>query len=187
MVKSGELANCEFINVESEFAALSVAIGASARVHVPIRPRQPGTAVHGGSVYNARTRSSDSDDHRQPGDRSADQYLERPFRQHVDARRRMDPALRGDQPEALDLHPGVQAGRGTLLSGHGVHGRLHPDPRLRPCRRADAGRCRRVPAAIRARQVLDPADPVSMGAMVGPEAFTEVRYLAHHKQLRASS
>ena len=35
------------------------------------------------------------------------------------------------------------------------------------------------------RQVLDPADPVSIGAMVGPEAFTEVRYLAHHKQLRA--
>jgi pyruvate ferredoxin oxidoreductase alpha subunit len=35
------------------------------------------------------------------------------------------------------------------------------------------------------RQVLDPAQPVSMGAMVGPEAFMEVRYLAHHKQLRA--
>src|SRR5213076_1712743 len=30
MVKAGELAGCEFINVESEFAALSVAIGASA-------------------------------------------------------------------------------------------------------------------------------------------------------------
>ena len=30
MVRSGELKNCEFINVESEFAALSVAIGASA-------------------------------------------------------------------------------------------------------------------------------------------------------------
>ena len=30
MVRSGELASCEFINVESEFAALSVAIGASA-------------------------------------------------------------------------------------------------------------------------------------------------------------
>src|ERR1051325_1473956 len=30
MVKSGELQHCEFINVESEFAALSVAIGASA-------------------------------------------------------------------------------------------------------------------------------------------------------------
>jgi pyruvate ferredoxin oxidoreductase alpha subunit len=35
------------------------------------------------------------------------------------------------------------------------------------------------------RQVLDPAEPVSIGAMVGPEAFAEVRYLAHHKQLRA--
>ena len=30
LVKSGELANCEFINVESEFAAMSVCIGASA-------------------------------------------------------------------------------------------------------------------------------------------------------------
>src|SRR6266480_1361596 len=35
------------------------------------------------------------------------------------------------------------------------------------------------------RQILDPRDPVSIGAMVGPEAFTEVRYLSHHKQLRA--
>jgi pyruvate ferredoxin oxidoreductase alpha subunit len=35
------------------------------------------------------------------------------------------------------------------------------------------------------RQILDPADPVSIGAMVGPEAFMEVRYLSHHKQLRA--
>src|SRR5215468_45059 len=30
MVKSGAIKNCEFINVESEFAAMSVAIGASA-------------------------------------------------------------------------------------------------------------------------------------------------------------
>src|SRR5262245_48613656 len=30
MVRLGQLTNCEFINVESEFAALSVAIGASA-------------------------------------------------------------------------------------------------------------------------------------------------------------
>src|SRR5690606_13698805 len=37
----------------------------------------------------------------------------------------------------------------------------------------------------RPRQVLDPAAPVSMGSMVGPEAFTEVRYLAHQSQLRA--
>ena len=35
------------------------------------------------------------------------------------------------------------------------------------------------------RQVLDPAEPVSIGAMVGPEAFMEVRYLAHAKQQQA--
>jgi pyruvate ferredoxin oxidoreductase alpha subunit len=35
------------------------------------------------------------------------------------------------------------------------------------------------------RQVLDPAEPVSIGAMVGPEAFMEVRYLAHAKQTLA--
>jgi pyruvate ferredoxin oxidoreductase alpha subunit len=35
------------------------------------------------------------------------------------------------------------------------------------------------------RQILDPGEPVSIGAMVGPEAFTEVRYLAHAKQMQA--
>jgi len=33
--------------------------------------------------------------------------------------------------------------------------------------------------------VLDPEAPVTMGAMVGPEAFAEVRFLAHYKQLEA--
>jgi pyruvate ferredoxin oxidoreductase alpha subunit len=35
------------------------------------------------------------------------------------------------------------------------------------------------------RQMLDPANPISIGAMVGPEAFMEVRYLAHAKQRQA--
>jgi pyruvate ferredoxin oxidoreductase alpha subunit len=35
------------------------------------------------------------------------------------------------------------------------------------------------------RQVLDPAEPVTIGAMVGPEAFSEVKYLAHAKQMQA--
>ena len=35
------------------------------------------------------------------------------------------------------------------------------------------------------RQVLDPQHPVTIGAMVGPEAFTEVRYLAHYRQMQA--
>src|SRR5208282_2845922 len=35
------------------------------------------------------------------------------------------------------------------------------------------------------RQVLDPREPVTIGAMVGPEAFMEVKYLAHAKQMQA--
>jgi pyruvate ferredoxin oxidoreductase alpha subunit len=39
--------------------------------------------------------------------------------------------------------------------------------------------------AFEPRQVLDPDAPVTIGAMVGPEAFTEVRYLMHAKQMQA--
>jgi pyruvate ferredoxin oxidoreductase alpha subunit len=35
------------------------------------------------------------------------------------------------------------------------------------------------------RQLLDPADPITIGAMVGPEAFSEVKYLMHAKQMEA--
>jgi pyruvate ferredoxin oxidoreductase alpha subunit len=39
--------------------------------------------------------------------------------------------------------------------------------------------------AFEPRQVVDPESPMTIGAMVGPEAFAEVRYLAHKKQLLA--
>jgi pyruvate ferredoxin oxidoreductase alpha subunit len=35
------------------------------------------------------------------------------------------------------------------------------------------------------RMVLDPAEPMTIGAMVGPDAFSEVKYLMHAKQLQA--
>src|SRR4029079_13741013 len=35
------------------------------------------------------------------------------------------------------------------------------------------------------RQLLDPAHPMTIGAMVVPEAYTEVKYLAHAKQMQA--
>jgi pyruvate ferredoxin oxidoreductase alpha subunit len=35
------------------------------------------------------------------------------------------------------------------------------------------------------RHLLDPDAPVTIGAMVGPEAFTEVRYLAHRQLMEA--
>jgi pyruvate ferredoxin oxidoreductase alpha subunit len=39
--------------------------------------------------------------------------------------------------------------------------------------------------AFQPREVLDPAEPITIGALVGPEAFTEVKVLAHQKMLRA--
>ena len=46
--EAGELAPCEFINVESEFAAMSVAIGASATGARDLHgDGQPGAALHG--------------------------------------------------------------------------------------------------------------------------------------------
>src|SRR6185436_1804255 len=38
---------------------------------------------------------------------------------------------------------------------------------------------------FRPLHMLDPDDPVTIGAMVGPEAFTEVKYLEARRQLRA--
>jgi pyruvate ferredoxin oxidoreductase alpha subunit len=94
--------------------------------------------------------------------------------------------FRRDQPgSARPAHPGLQAGRGAVAAGDGVHGRLHPDPRLRARRHADAGQVDAFLPPYEPRQVLDPTEPVSIGAMVGPEAFTEVRYLAHAKQMQA--
>ena len=54
MVKAGELAGCEFINVESEFAALSVAIGASAAgVRTYTATSSQGLLFMAEAVYNA--------------------------------------------------------------------------------------------------------------------------------------
>ena len=91
-----------------------------------------------------------------------------------------------NQEAARPAHPGLPARRGAVAAGDGLHGRLHPHPRLRAGRRPR--RQEQVDAFLppfEPRQVLDPADPVTIGAMVGPEAFTEVRYLAHAKQMQA--
>src|SRR5690606_8357858 len=50
----------------------------------------------------------------------------------------------------------------------------------------DAAQVDRFLPAFQPRQVLDPDRPLSIGAMVGPDAFTEVRYLAHTTALRAN-
>jgi len=188
MVKAQDLADCEFINVESEFAALSVAIGASAAgARSYTATSSQGLLFMAEAVYNAAGLGL-------PivmtiGNRAIGAPINI-WNDHSDSMSMRDAGwiqLYADtNQEALDLH--IQAFRlaeelscpvmvcvdGFILT--------HAYDRVDVPAQADVDKY--LPS-FEPRQLLDPAEPVSIGAMVGPEAFTEVRYLAHHKQLRA--
>ena len=103
------------------------------------------------------------------------------------ARLRLDPALRRVEPGGRrPAPPGVPLAEELSAAGDGVHGRLRAHPRLRAGRPARAGRrsTRSCPPSSRGR-CSTPDDPMTIGAMVGPEAFTEVKYLMHAKQMQA--
>jgi pyruvate ferredoxin oxidoreductase alpha subunit len=187
-VKAGELAPCEFVNVESEFAAMSVAIGASAA-----GARAYTATASQGLLYMAEALYNASGLGLPIVMTVANRAIGAPiniWNDHSDAMSQRDcgwiQLYAETNQEALDLH--IQAFRlaeevslpvmvcmdGFILT--------HAHERLE------------IPAQEQVdnflppyepRQVLDPADPVSIGAMVGPEAFTEVRYLAHTRQGQA--
>ncbi len=189
LVKCGELSPCEYVNVESEFAAMSVAIGSSATgARTFTATASQGLLFMVEAVYNASGLGL-------PIVMTvANRAIGAPiniWNDHSDAMSQRDSGwmqlyARTNQ-EAADLH--VQAFRlaeelslpvmvcmdGFILT-HAVERVDIPDRR--------AGRCSSCRPSSPA-QLLDPAEPVSIGAMVGPEAFTEVRYLAHAKQMQA--
>jgi pyruvate ferredoxin oxidoreductase alpha subunit len=188
MVKSGSLAPCEFINVESEFAAMSVSIGASAAgARAYTATASQGLLFMIEAVYNAAGLGL-------PIVMTlANRAVGAPiniWNDHSDAMAVRDSGwiqlFAETNQEAADLH--VQAFRlaeqlslpvmvcmdGFILT-HAVEGIDVPSPSD-----VDA-----FLPPYEPRQVLDPADPVSIGAMVGPDAFEEVRYLAHLRQLDA--
>jgi pyruvate ferredoxin oxidoreductase alpha subunit len=188
MVKSGELSPCEFINVESEFAAMSVSIGASATgARAYTATASQGLLFMIEAVYNAAGLGL-------PIVMTlANRAIGAPiniWNDHSDAMAVRDSGwiqlFAETNQEAADLH--VQAFRlaeelslpvmvcmdGFILT-HAVEGVDVPD-------QAD------VDAFLppyEPRLLLDPDDPISIGALVGPEAFEEVRYLAHLRQLDA--
>ena len=188
MVKSGRIAGCQFLNVESEFAAMSVCIGASAvGARAYTATASQGLLFMIEAVYNASGLGL-------PIVMTlANRAIGAPiniWNDHSDAMAVRDSGwiqlFAETNQEAADLH--VQAFRlaeelsmpvmvcmdGFILT-HAVEGVEVPTQE-----QVDA-----FLPAYEPRQVLDPADPVSIGAMVGPEAFEEVRYLAHVKQLQA--
>ncbi|HET9094488.1 MAG TPA: transketolase C-terminal domain-containing protein [Solirubrobacteraceae bacterium] len=188
LVKSGELRPCEFVNVESEYAAMSVAIGASATgARAYTATASQGLLYMAEALYNASGLSL-------PIVMTvANRALGAPiniWNDHSDSMSQRDSGwiqlyVESNQ-EAVDVH--VQAFRlaealslpvmvcmdGFILT-HAVERVELPEPD-----RVDA-----FLPPFEPRQLLDPAAPLSIGAMVGPEAYTEVRYLAHYKQMQA--
>jgi pyruvate ferredoxin oxidoreductase alpha subunit len=188
MVKTGELAHCEFINVESEFAALSVAIGASAAgVRTYTATSSQGLLFMAEAVYNAAGLGL-------PivmtiGNRAIGAPINI-WNDHSDSMSMRDAGwiqlFAETNQEALDLH--IQAFRLAEELSCPVMVCMDGFILTHAYERVDVPTQEQVDAFLppyQPRQILDPADPVSIGAMVGPEAFTEVRYLSHHKQLRA--
>jgi pyruvate ferredoxin oxidoreductase alpha subunit len=187
-VKSGALAPSEFINVESEFAAMSVAIGASAAgARAYTATASQGLLYMVEAVYNASGLGL-------PIVMTvANRAIGAPiniWNDHSDSMSQRDSGwiqlYAEDNQEALDLH--IQAFRIAEELSLPVMVCMDGFVLTHAYERVDIPSQGQVDAFLppyEPRQVLDPADPVSIGAMVGPEAFTEVRYLAHVKQLQA--
>ena len=188
MVTAGTLAPCEFINVESEFAAMSVAIGASAAgARAYTATASQGLLFMAEAVYNAAGLGL-------PVVMTvANRAIGAPiniWNDHTDALSQRDcgwiQLFAEDNQEALDLH--IQAFRLAEELSLPVMVCMDGFILTHAYERVDLPTQAQVDAYLppyEPRQILDPADPVSIGAMVGPEAFMEVRYLAHAKQRQA--
>jgi len=188
MVKKGELSPCEFINVESEFAAMSVAIGASAAgARAFTATASQGLLFMMEAVYNAGGLGL-------PIVMTlANRAVGAPiniWNDHSDAMAARDAGwvqlFAETIQESADLH--IQAFR--LAEELSVPVMVCMDGFIltHATEQVDLPSQALVDSFLppyEPRQVLDPAEPYSIGAMVGPEAFEEVRYLAHARQLTA--
>ncbi|MDO8312593.1 MAG: transketolase C-terminal domain-containing protein [Sideroxyarcus sp.] len=188
MVKSGELKDCEFINVESEFAAMSVAIGSSATgARTYTATASQGLLFMAEAVYNASGLGL-------PIVMTvANRAIGAPiniWNDHSDSLSQRDcgwmQLFAETNQEALDLH--IQAFKLAEELSMPIMVCMDGFILTHAYERIDMPTQQQVDAFLppyEPRQVLDPAEPVSIGAMVGPEAFMEVRYLAHAKQMQA--
>lgn len=188
MVKKGTLTDCEFINVESEFAAMSVAIGASvAGGRAYTATASQGLLYMAEAVYNASGLGL-------PIVMTvASRAIGAPiniWNDHSDSMSQRDcgwiQLFAEDNQDAVDMHiqafkiaeelslPVMVCMDGFILT-HAFERMDIPDQ----------DQVDRFLPPYDPRQSLDPEQPVSIGAMVGPEAFTEVRYLAHAHHLQA--
>src|SRR6201996_7756217 len=187
LVKKGEL-NAGFMNVESEFAAMSAVIGASAAgARTYTATASQGLLYMSEAVYNAAGLGL-------PVVMTvANRAIGAPiniWNDHSDVMSQRDAGwiqlYAETSQEALDLH--IQAFRIAEELSNPVMVCMDGFLLTHAYERAEIPTQEQVDTFLphyEPRQVLDPAEPVSIGAMVGPEAFTEVRYLSHARESQA--
>jgi pyruvate ferredoxin oxidoreductase alpha subunit len=187
-VRTGELTPCEYVSVESEFAAMSVGIGASATgARVYTATASQGLLYMCEALYNASGLGL-------PIVMTlANRAIGAPiniWNDHSDSMSQRDSGwiqlYAETNQEALDLHiqayklaeelslPVMVCMDGFILT------HAHERVDIPSQEQVDDFLPRYEP-----RQLLDPGEPLTIGAMVGPEAFFEVRYLMHAKQMQA--
>ena len=184
MVGAGTLAPCRFLTVESEFGAMSAAIGASlAGSRAYTATSSQGLLYMTEALFNASGLGA-------PIVMTvANRAIGAPINIWNDQSDSMSLRDSGwiqlyapDNQSACDLHV-LAFGLAEMLSipvmvcvdGFVLTHAFEP---------IDVPSREQVDTFLppyRPRQVLDPDDPVTIGAMVGPEAFTEVRYLADRR------
>jgi pyruvate ferredoxin oxidoreductase alpha subunit len=188
IVKAGELVPCEFVNVESEFAAMSVAIGASAT-----GARAYTATASQGLLYMVEALFNAAGLGLPIVMTVANRAIGAPiniWNDHSDSMSQRDcgwiQLYAETNQEALDLH--IQAFRLAEELSTPVMVCMDGFILTHAVERIDIPAQELVDAFLppfEPRQVLDPDEPISIGAMVGPEAFMEVKYLAHAKQMQA--
>ncbi len=188
LVRTGELAPCEYLMVESEFAAMSACIGASAAgARAYTATASQGLLFMAEALYNASGLGL-------PIVMTlANRAIGAPiniWNDHSDSMSQRDSGwiqlYAETNQEAADLH--VQAFRLAEELSLPVMVCMDGFILTHAYEQVDLPAQEAVDAFLppfEPRQLLDPDEPVTIGAMVGPEAFTEVRYLMHAKQLQA--
>ena len=188
LVGRGQVGPCQFLMVESEFGAMSACIGASAA-----GGRAYTATASQGLLFMAEALPNASGLRLPIVMTVANRALGAPiniWNDHSDAMSQRDAGwiqlFAASNQEAVDLHvqafavaeslhvPVMVCVDGFVLT-HAMEAIDVPDQE-----QVDA-----LLPPFRPLHVLDPEHPVTIGAMVGPEAFTEVKYLEARRQLRA--
>lgn len=188
LVKEGTLQDCEFVNCESEFSAMSISIGSSAGgVRTYTATASQGLLFMAEGVYNASGLGL-------PIVMTvASRAIGAPiniWNDHSDSLSQRDSGwlqlFCESNQDAVDTH--IMAFKIAEEVGLPVMVLMDGFVLTHAFERLDIPSQEQIDSFLpeyQPKEFMDPKEPISMGAMVGPEAFTEVRILQQRKMYKA--